>query len=49
MIKTDYGLSWGVNPIYVHEWNQSSLSEVKLQISQRETPTLPTEVLPLIE
>jgi len=47
--ETDDGMSWGVNPIYRHEWNQSGLNEVKLQISRRETPTLPTEVLPQVE
>ena len=47
--ETDDGLSWGVNPVYTHEWNQSGLSEVKLQISRRETPTLATELLLQIE
>jgi predicted nucleotidyltransferase component of viral defense system len=47
--ETDDGLSWGVNPVYTHEWNQSGQSEVKLQISRRETPTLATEVLPQFE
>lgn len=41
--ETQDGLSWGVNPTYSHEWNASGISEVKLQISRRETPTLPTE------
>ncbi len=41
--ETQDGLSWGVNPTYAHQWNASGVSEVKLQISQRETPTLPTE------
>jgi predicted nucleotidyltransferase component of viral defense system len=40
--ETQDGLSWGVNPTYAHDWNQGS-SEIKLQISRRETPTLPTE------
>jgi len=40
--ETQDGLSWGVNPAYVHEWN-AARSEIKLQISRRETPTLPTE------
>src|SRR3984885_9567327 len=40
---TQDGLSWGVNPTYAHDWNASGVSEVKLQISRRETPTLPTE------
>jgi predicted nucleotidyltransferase component of viral defense system len=37
------GLSWGVNPTYAHEWNASGESEVRLQISLRETPTLAPE------
>lgn len=40
--ETQDGLSWGVNPAYVHEWNAAG-SEIKLQISRRETPTLPPE------
>ncbi|MGA9391845.1 MAG: nucleotidyl transferase AbiEii/AbiGii toxin family protein [Candidatus Sulfotelmatobacter sp.] len=40
--ETQDGLSWGVNPTYAHDWNQGG-SEIKLQISRRETPTLPTE------
>ena len=40
--ETQDGLSWGVNPRYSHDWNQGG-SEIKLQISRRETPTLPTE------
>ena len=40
--ETQDGLSWGVNPAYTHEWNQGG-SEIRLQISRRETPTLPTE------
>jgi len=41
--ETQDGLSWGVNPTYSHEWNEAG-SEIKLQISRRETPTLPTEL-----
>jgi hypothetical protein len=41
--ETQDGLSRGVNPTYAHEWNASGVSEIKLQISRRETPTLPTE------
>ncbi len=41
--ETQDGLSWGVNPTYSHDWNTSGVSEIKLQISRRETPTLPTE------
>lgn len=40
--ETVDGLSWGVNPAYVHDWNQAG-SEIKLQISRREIPTLATE------
>jgi predicted nucleotidyltransferase component of viral defense system len=47
--ETQDGLSWGVNPTYSHDWNASGVSEVKLQISWRETPTLPTERRPQIE
>jgi predicted nucleotidyltransferase component of viral defense system len=43
--ETQDGLSWGVNPAYSHEWNQGG-SEIKLQVSRRETPTLPTERRP---
>jgi predicted nucleotidyltransferase component of viral defense system len=43
------GLSWGVNPVYSHDWNASGVSEIKLQISRRETPTLPTERRPQVE
>ena len=38
--ETQDGLSWGANPTYSHEWNASGVSEVKLQIGQRETPTM---------
>ncbi len=41
--ETQDGLSWGVNPAYTHAWNGSGESEVRLQISRRETPTLATE------
>ena len=44
--ETQDGLSWGVNPTYTHQWNTSDTNEVKLQISRRETPTLPPVVLP---
>jgi predicted nucleotidyltransferase component of viral defense system len=47
--ETQDGMSWGVNPTYAHEWNASGVSEVKLQISRRETPTLPTERRPQLE
>jgi predicted nucleotidyltransferase component of viral defense system len=41
--ETVDGLSWGVNPTYAHEWNGAGDSEIKLQISRRETPTLAPE------
>src|SRR6266436_5115217 len=41
--ETMDGLSWGVNPTYAHEWNGAGESEIKLQISRRETPTLAPE------
>jgi predicted nucleotidyltransferase component of viral defense system len=44
--ETQDGLSWGVNPTYSHEWNASGDSQIKLQISRRETPTLPPERRP---
>jgi predicted nucleotidyltransferase component of viral defense system len=47
--ETHDGMSWGANPTYAHEWNASGESEVRLQISRRETPTLPTERRPQIE
>jgi predicted nucleotidyltransferase component of viral defense system len=47
--ETQDGLSWGVNPTYAHQWNASGVSEARLQISRRETPTLPTERRPQIE
>src|ERR1017187_10214244 len=47
--ETQDDLSWGVNPTYAHEWNASGTSEIKLQISRRETPTLPPERRPQIE
>jgi predicted nucleotidyltransferase component of viral defense system len=46
---TQDGLSWGVNPAYTHAWNGSSGNEVRLQISRRETPTLPTDRRPQCE
>lgn len=47
--ETQDGLSWGVNPTYSHDWNPSGVSEVRLQVSRRETPTLPTELRRQIE
>jgi len=40
------GESWGVNPTYSHEWNGAGDSEIRLQISRRETPTLAPERRP---
>ena len=39
--ETQDGLSWGVNPVYAHDWNPGGQSEIRLQISRREVPTLP--------
>ena len=39
--ETQDGLSWGVNPVYSHDWNPGGQSEVRLQVSRREVPTLP--------
>ena len=39
--ETQDGLSWGVNPVYAHNWNPSGQSEIRLQVSRREVPTLP--------
>ena len=39
--ETQDGLSWGVNPVYQHDWNTGGNSEVQLQISRREVPALP--------
>jgi predicted nucleotidyltransferase component of viral defense system len=41
--ETIDGLSWGVNPTYAHEWNDTGDSGIKLQISRRQTPTLAPE------
>src|SRR5262249_19277485 len=43
------GISWGVNPTYSHDWNRSAESEIRLQISRRETPTLKPETRPQLE
>jgi predicted nucleotidyltransferase component of viral defense system len=47
--ETVDALSWGANPTYRHDWNTSGDSEVKLQVSRRETPILPTERRPQLE
>jgi predicted nucleotidyltransferase component of viral defense system len=43
--ETQDGLSWGINPTYKHDWNPGGDSEIKMQISFRETPTMPVETL----
>jgi predicted nucleotidyltransferase component of viral defense system len=47
--ESEDGVSWGVNPVYVYDWNSGGESEIKFQVSRRETPTLPTERLAQIE
>lgn len=47
--ETQDGLSWGVNPTYAHDWNQAGVSEIKLQVSRRETPTIPAATRPQCE
>ena len=39
--ETQDGLSWGVNPVYTHDWNPGGQSQIRLQVSRREVPTLP--------
>lgn len=39
--ETQDGLSWGVDPVYAHDWNPGGQSRIRLQISQREEPVLP--------
>ena len=39
--ETQDGLSWGANPAYAHEWNPAGQSQIRLQVSRREVPTLP--------
>ncbi len=39
--ETQDGLSWGVNPIYAHDWNPGGQSHIRIQVSRREVPTLP--------
>lgn len=43
--ETQDGLSWGINPTYRHEWNPDGDSEIRMQISFRETPTMAVESL----
>ncbi len=40
--ETQDGLSWGVNPVYAHDWNPGGQSQIRLQVSRREVPTLPS-------
>jgi predicted nucleotidyltransferase component of viral defense system len=47
--ESEDGVSWGVNPVYVHDWNAGGESEIKFQVSRRETPTLPTDRLAQIQ
>jgi predicted nucleotidyltransferase component of viral defense system len=47
--ETGDGLSWGVNPTYSHEWNEVGDSEIRVQISRRETPTLAPQRRPQCE
>ncbi|MEZ5552877.1 MAG: nucleotidyl transferase AbiEii/AbiGii toxin family protein [Pseudomonadales bacterium] len=42
---TQDNLSWGITPVYKHDWNPSGNSEIKLQVSMREVPTLETQSL----
>lgn len=37
------GLSWGIGPVYAHDWNPDGNSEIKLQVSRREVPALSPE------
>ena len=39
--ETQDGLSWGVSPVYAHDWNPGGQSQIRLQVSRREVPTLP--------
>lgn len=43
--ETQDGISWGINPTYKHDWNTGGSAEIQIQISYREIPTLPTELL----
>jgi predicted nucleotidyltransferase component of viral defense system len=46
--ETEEGESWGANPVYRHDWNASGVSEVRIQVSRRETPSLPPERRPQV-
>lgn len=39
--ETQDGLSWGVDPVYAHDWNPGGQSKIRLQVSRREVPILP--------
>ncbi|MCY4004183.1 MAG: nucleotidyl transferase AbiEii/AbiGii toxin family protein [Rhodospirillales bacterium] len=39
--ETQDGLSLGVDPIHTHDWNPDGQSQIRLQVSRREVPTLP--------
>ncbi len=39
--KTQDGLSWSIKPNCAHDWSSGGQSEIKLQSSRREAPTLP--------
>ena len=39
--ETQDSLSWGVNPVYAHDWNPGGQSYIRLQVRRREVPTLP--------
>ena len=39
--ETQDGESWSVNPVYAHDWNPGGQSQIRLQVSRREVPTLP--------
>ncbi len=41
--ETRDSLSWGINPVYSHHWNPEGQSEIKIQISRREIPSLVPE------
>jgi predicted nucleotidyltransferase component of viral defense system len=47
--ETQDRLSWGVNPSYTHDWNQSGDSVIKIQVSRRETPILSTVEMTQLE
>ena len=44
--ETRDGLSWGVNPVYAHDWNPGGQSEIRLQISRRRSTGPGTRLCP---